>query len=102
MKIQYTIEDLYDFHAQATSFLTHPSLERPINTYSNESGQSNNSAPREQSRIKTKSKKLCIFHKIIGEGNRLAKRNTKNIPKNFCKAFLNYMNNSTGKDSTDW
>lgn len=36
-------------------------------------------------------KKLIFKKKYLEDNARLQKRNTKNIAKNFCKAFINYL-----------
>jgi hypothetical protein len=45
----------------------------------------------ENSEESNKYKKLCFFHKRLTNGKTLLKRNTKNLPKNFFKGFLNFI-----------
>ena len=35
-------------------------------------------------------------------GYRYRKRDTKNLPKNFCKAFSNFMENHKMKETNEW
>lgn len=49
-----------------------------------------------------KMEKILFFHKKMAEDNKFIKRNTKNIPKNFCKAFISFMEGFERKKTERW
>jgi len=97
----YFVEDIYVFTLtepkdannlwQVRSFIS-----------SNDSRNSSGSDSNKQRNTRKRPKKVCLFQKTGKHGHRYRKRNTKNIPKNFCKAFSNFMEDHSKKDSPEW
>jgi hypothetical protein len=46
-------------------------------------------------------RKICLFQKVLRTDNSVAKRNTKNLPKNFYKGFLSYMEELQGSEKSN-
>ena len=97
----YFVEDVYVFtlaeHKDSNNI-------RQVRSFisSNDSRNSSGSDSSKQCSTRKKPKKVCLFQKTGKNGHRYRKRNTKNIPKNFCKAFSNFMEDHSKKDSPEW
>lgn len=59
-------------------------------TKSSEGSNQNNNLPQGGKHMHIYRKKKMIFKKK-GNEEKIERRNTKNVAKNFCKAFINYL-----------
>jgi hypothetical protein len=97
----YVVEDIYVFTMTESKDPTHIRQVRSFIS-SNDSRNSSGSDESKRRINRRKSKKICLFQKTGKHGHRYRKRNTKNIPKNFCKAFSNFMDDHSKKASSEW
>lgn len=86
---KYTIEDNYSLHLP-------PGSSQMVPRETKDAASTNDSDNKNEFKEKTEDKKIYIFKKL--KKNKFVKekptdhlRNTKNITKNFCKAFLAYL-----------
>lgn len=87
------IEDQYAFgcHAQIPESSGDRTESQPTKS-SDGSSHSNPLHPEPKSDGRSMRKKKLIFKKkYLEDDQRMERRNTKNIAKNFCKAFINYL-----------
>jgi hypothetical protein len=93
LRANYIIEDHFHFEVKATLGQGVAWESRSfISEHQDSASLPNPSSHDVSSKLKRgRNKKICLFQKTSINGKNFAKRNTKNIPKNFCKAFGNYM-----------
>ena len=87
----YSTEDIYLFSGECVKKDKNRSEKKTFLEISQSSDSSNRNNKSSNLDEYLKGKKVCFFRKKNRFGFENAKRNTKNIPKNFCKAFINYM-----------
>lgn len=98
----YVVEDIYVFSLNETKDPIHIRQARSFISSSHDSKNSSGSDSSKRRIRRRNTKKVCLFQKTGRRGHRYRKRNTKNIPKNFCKAFSNFMEDHVNKTSEEW
>ena len=93
---RYNIQDVFSFSNEQEHH-----HHKPEKTFISSSMESGNSQRDQSNEPNGPAKKLYMFRKK-GRHNPLIRRDTKNVPKNFCKAFSVFMEGLPSREGEDW